>query len=168
MEYARAVIESITYRHSGHLLPLFLGPLQRVSATSLLCVCECVCAASPPHRPHFATSSATCRFTHPFSSYLYFTFTGSSVFHTQPAAYCKLAAATNSTTFSQRISEKCEKVSSIPKYGHYHASWRHGWENYTSSRRLGPPLTPYPTLTPPPRQRASTRPRLPRQWPTVP
>ena len=22
----------------------------------------------------------------------------------------------------------CEKVSSIPKYGHYHASWRHCWE----------------------------------------
>ena len=22
----------------------------------------------------------------------------------------------------------CEKVSSLPKYGHYHASWRHGWE----------------------------------------
>ena len=168
MEYARAVIESITYRHSGHLLPLFLGPLQRVSATSLLCVSECVCAASPPqghispHRvPHVVSRTP--------SPHTYFTFTGSSVFHTQPAAYCKLAAATNSTTFSQRISEKCEKVSSIPKYGHYHASWRHGWENYTSSRRLGgPPLTPYPTLTPPPRQRASTRPRLPRQWPTVP
>ena len=27
----------------------------------------------------------------------------------------------------------CEKVSSIPKYGHYHASRRHGWENYASS-----------------------------------
>ena len=22
----------------------------------------------------------------------------------------------------------CEKVRSIPKYGHYHASWRHCWE----------------------------------------
>ena len=39
----------------------------------------------------------------------------------------------------------CEKVSSIPKYGHYHASRRHGWENYASSeedlftpRHIGP------------------------------
>ena len=33
----------------------------------------------------------------------------------------------------------CEKISSIPKYGHYHASRRHGWENYASSEDSDPP-----------------------------
>ena len=29
---------------------------------------------------------------------------------------------------TRSVSCYCEKVSSIPKYGHYHASWRHCWE----------------------------------------
>ena len=44
----------------------------------------------------------------------------------------------------------CEKVSSIPKYGHYHASRRHGWEDYASSENSDPPNPlPYPNPTTP-------------------
>ena len=44
----------------------------------------------------------------------------------------------------------CEKVSSIPKYGHYHASRRHGWETTPAVKTRTPPNPlPYPNPTTP-------------------